>query len=152
MKTKPRLLKTRIAVFSQFLRVQGEGTADSGVNGCPVRLCAYKMLSRQSPGLSQTTDWLYRRSYECGPPVKSQSSRPEEFRVQETRAWGVSEYLEVKVEWSDSGGGTWGCFTQWCSNWASSVMLYICMAGVQDVYEKLHYHLGPRQLRPRHKF
>lgn len=39
---------------------------------------------------------------ETGPLVKSQSSRPEEFRVQETRAWGGKGCLEVKVEPSDS--------------------------------------------------
>lgn len=99
-----------LAVFAHFLQVQSEATADSGVNGYPRWLGAYKVLSRQTSGLGQTTDWLYRQSYEPRPPVKSQPCRPEEFRVQETRARGLRGCLRVKVEASDSEGGNMGLF------------------------------------------
>lgn len=75
---------------------------------------------------------------ETGPLVKSQSSRLEEFRVQETRARGGKGCLEVKVEPSDSVDKIYNAaFTRWCLNWADRVILYVCvcMAAFQDVYE-----------------
>ncbi len=76
---------------------------------------------------------------ETGPLVKSQSSRPEEFNVQETRAWGGRGCLEVKVEPSDSVDLRkiyYTGFTRWCLNWVNRVRSYVCVCAIQrDVYE-----------------
>ncbi len=70
-----------LAVFLSFLQVESEGTAAAGVNGSlPIKCRSCKPQASVRPQTGFTGD------LETGPLVKSQSSRPEEFRVQETRA------------------------------------------------------------------